>query len=139
MPTYSEEIVFDQINAKESGHVECRQATRVLKDGVVISTTYHRHVCSPGDDMSKQDPRIQAICAASWEPEHYDAATAKYRELQDIADNARSAAEAAKLASEAAEAEAVIASASCAVATDAAKAALEAQLTAEKALAEVAP
>lgn len=66
---YTEESVVDQINAKETGHVEIRVANRVLKDGVVISTTYHRHVCDPDSDMSHEDPRIQAICKASWTPE----------------------------------------------------------------------
>ena len=66
---YTEDSIIDQINARHTGHVEIRTSSRVLKDGVVISTSYHRHVCSPGDDLGSEDPRVAAICAASWTPE----------------------------------------------------------------------
>ena len=81
MATYTEEVIYDQINSKDTGHVECRQATRVLKDGVVISTTYHRHVCVPDSDMTHEDPRVVAIAAASWTPE----VIAAYEAAQDAA------------------------------------------------------
>jgi hypothetical protein len=35
-----------------------------MEDSKQISGTFHRHVISPGDDYSKQDARVPAICAA---------------------------------------------------------------------------
>jgi len=66
---YTEELVIDQINSKNTGHIEIRTSNRVLKDGVIISTTYHRHVCDPDSDMTNEDPRVQAIALAAWAPE----------------------------------------------------------------------
>jgi len=65
---YTEQSVIDTINARDTGHIEIRTSNRVLKDGVIISTTYHRHVLSPGDDLTTQDERVAAIAVASWTP-----------------------------------------------------------------------
>jgi hypothetical protein len=35
-----------------------------MEDSVEISSQFHRHVVSPGDDYSQQDAKVQAICAA---------------------------------------------------------------------------
>jgi len=58
---YSEETVVDKIEVLEDGQIQVRKAIRVLKDGVKISETYHRHVVVPGDDLSKEDAKVQAI------------------------------------------------------------------------------
>jgi hypothetical protein len=42
----TKEIVIDKIEVLESGSIQVRQATRVLEDDVVLSTSYHRHVSS---------------------------------------------------------------------------------------------
>ena len=47
-------------------HVQVRTATRVLEDGEVLSSSYHRHVIAQGDDISGEDPKVQAICNALW-------------------------------------------------------------------------
>ncbi len=139
MPIYTEEIVFDQINSKESGHVECRQATRVLKDGVVISTTYHRHVLTVGDDLTLQDPKIQAVCAACWTPELMLAKTADIVAQAVVTAAAQAKADADKAACDITCKEAEEAKVAADLATEAAKTALEAQLAAEKALADANP
>lgn len=66
---YTESSIIDTINARDTGHIEIRTSNRVLKDGVIISTTYHRHCLSPNDDLTKQDARVQAIATANWTPE----------------------------------------------------------------------
>lgn len=48
----------------ELGHVQVCTVTRILEDGVVISSTNHRHVVSPGDDFSKEHDTVKAVCAA---------------------------------------------------------------------------
>jgi hypothetical protein len=42
---------------------------KILKDGVEVAATYHRHVVNPGDDTANEDPRVAAIAAATWSEE----------------------------------------------------------------------
>jgi len=58
--------VVDKIEVVENGNVQVRTATRIVEDGNVISTSYHRHVLAQGDDISGEDPKVQAICNAVW-------------------------------------------------------------------------
>lgn len=59
------QMVVDKIEVVENGCVQVRTATRIVEDGNVISTSYHRHVVAPGADYSAEDARVQAICAAT--------------------------------------------------------------------------
>ena len=54
--------------------VQIRTCTKVLEDGVELSSGYHRHVVSAGDDYSNESPEVQAIC----EVVHTDAVIAAY-------------------------------------------------------------
>ena len=63
------QVVVDKIEVVEVGVVQVRTATRIVEDGNVISTSYHRHTVSPGQDYSQEDARVQAICAATHTPE----------------------------------------------------------------------
>jgi hypothetical protein len=54
--------------------VQVRTCTKVLEDGVELSSGYHRHVVSAGDDYSNESAEVQAICAAV----HTDAVVAAY-------------------------------------------------------------
>ena len=58
----------------EFKHVQVRTCTKVLEDGVELSSGYHRHVVSAGDDYSTESAEVQAICAAV----HTDAVVAAY-------------------------------------------------------------
>lgn len=58
--------VVDKIEVIENLNVQVRTATRIVEDGNVISSTYHRHVLSPGADLSNEDPKVVAICNAVW-------------------------------------------------------------------------
>ena len=60
------EVVIDKIEVLESGSVQVRQATRILEDGKVLSTSYHRHVVEPGADLTNEDPKVVAIATAAW-------------------------------------------------------------------------
>jgi len=44
--------------------VQIRTCTQVLEDGVELSSGYHRHVITAGDDYSGESVEVQAICAA---------------------------------------------------------------------------
>lgn len=59
------QTVVDKIEVVENGSVQVRTATRIMEDGVQLSSSYHRKVVCPGDDYSGEDARVQAICAAT--------------------------------------------------------------------------
>ena len=65
----TETIKVDQIELVETNHIQIRTATIIERDGVEISKSYHRHVVAPGDDVSNEDPKVQAIANAIWTPE----------------------------------------------------------------------
>ena len=54
--------------------IQVRTCTKVLEDGVELSSGFHRHVVSAGDDYSAESAEVQAICAAV----HTDAVVAAY-------------------------------------------------------------
>jgi len=62
-------IVIDQIEVTETGHIQIRQATKIMEDGKEIGKTYHRHVLNPGDSLEGQDKKVQAIARAVWTDE----------------------------------------------------------------------
>ena len=59
----------DQIEVTENNSIQVRTATIIEKDGTEIAKTYHRHVVSPGDNVTNEDPRVQAIANAIWTDE----------------------------------------------------------------------
>ena len=61
------QVVADKIEVVEGAEgavVQVRTATRIVEDGEVISSSYHRHVISAGDDYSSEPANVQAICNA---------------------------------------------------------------------------
>ena len=83
----SKVTVVDKIEVLEKGQVQVRTATRVLEDGVELSSSFHRHVVAPqvrsgrviaddgsvtsagtwaATDVTGEDARVAAICTASW-------------------------------------------------------------------------
>ena len=84
----TKETVVDKIEVLEKGQVQVRTATRVLEDGVELSSSFQRHVLAPstktGDtwndtDLSNEDAKVKAICEATWTEAVKDA----YRMEQD--------------------------------------------------------
>jgi len=87
----SKETVVDKIEVLEFGQVQVRIATRVLEDGVELSSSFHRHVVEPsiktGDtwadtDISGEDARVQAIANATWT----SSVKTAYQEMEDAND-----------------------------------------------------
>ena len=71
----TKETIVDKIETLENGTIQVRTATRVLEDGVALSSSFHRHVVVPstktgdtwGDtDISGEDARVQAVANATW-------------------------------------------------------------------------
>ena len=71
----TKETVVDKIEVLEMGQVQVRTATRVMEDGVQLSSSFHRHVVVPSTkasgswadtDISGEDARVQAVATATW-------------------------------------------------------------------------
>ncbi len=84
----TKETVVDKIEVMEMGQVQVRTATRVMEDGAVLSSSFHRHVVEPstktgdtwGDtDISGEDARVQAVANATWT----DSVKTAYQEMVD--------------------------------------------------------
>ena len=84
----TKETVVDKIEVMEMGQVQVRTATRVLEDGAVLSSSFHRHVVVPSvkadgswadTDISGEDARVQAIANATWT----DSVKTAYRAMVD--------------------------------------------------------
>ena len=50
-------------------HIQVRTATVITRDGQEISRAFHRHVVTPGQDVSGEDEAVQAVAAAVHTPE----------------------------------------------------------------------
>ena len=64
-----EKSVVDKIEVLLNGYIQVRRRDQILKDGVEVASTFHRHVVNPGDDVSNEDPRVAAIATAIWTEE----------------------------------------------------------------------
>ena len=64
-----EKTIIDKIELVENNSIQVRTATIIKKDDTEIAKTYHRHVVSPGDNVTNEDPRVQAIANAIWTDE----------------------------------------------------------------------
>ena len=58
------ETLVDKIEVLENNTVQVRSVTRILEDGEVISSSFHRHMVTPEDDLTNEDPKVVAIVNA---------------------------------------------------------------------------
>ena len=65
----TETTKIDLIEVLENCSIQVRTANIIERDGTEISRTFHRHVVVPGDDISNEDPKIQAVANAIWTEE----------------------------------------------------------------------
>jgi len=64
-----EKKIVDSIELVETNHIQVRTSTIIKKDGTEIARTFHRHVLSPGDDITNEDLKVQTIANAIWTDE----------------------------------------------------------------------
>jgi len=64
-----EKTIIDKIELVENNSIQVRTATIIERDGTEISRSFHRHVVSPGDNVTNEDPKVQAIANAIWTAE----------------------------------------------------------------------
>lgn len=64
-----EKTIIDKIELVENNSIQVRTANIIEKNGTEITRTFHRHVKHPGDDVTNEDPKVQAIANAIWTEE----------------------------------------------------------------------
>lgn len=65
----TETTKIDLIEVLENSSIQVRIANIIERDGTEISRTFHRHVAVPGDNISNEDSKVQAIANAIWTEE----------------------------------------------------------------------
>ena len=61
--------VTGQLEIGENGSIGVRTDTVVTDDGTEISRSFHRKVLAPGNDVSGEDAKVQAVAGAVWTDE----------------------------------------------------------------------
>jgi hypothetical protein len=61
-----EKTIIDKIELVENNSIQVRTATIIEKDGAELTRSYHRHVVCPGNDITNEDAKVQAIANAIW-------------------------------------------------------------------------
>ena len=72
---FTEHSEYD-ITVKSTGHIEVRRSDIVCRDDTEIARTFHRHVVTPGDDITNEVEHVQNIANAVWTEELIVAARA---------------------------------------------------------------
>jgi len=85
------QTVTGQIEVGENGSLGIRSDTIVLDDGVEISRNFHRKVLAPGDDVSGEDAKVQAVANAVWTDEVVAAYVAAQAAAEPAAEEAPAA------------------------------------------------
>lgn len=67
--------------------LQCRRADIVEKDGKEVGRTYHRHVKTPGSDMTGECSEMQAVATALWTTEVVDAYNAMIAAQEPVEGN----------------------------------------------------
>ena len=57
-----------KIEVLENGTLQVRRADIVLKDGTEVGRQFHRHVLTPGSDLSNEVKRVKDVANATWTP-----------------------------------------------------------------------
>jgi hypothetical protein len=65
----TEKTIVDKVELTEVNTIQVRTATIIERDGTEISRSFHRHTVSPGDNVTNEDPKVQAIANAVWTEE----------------------------------------------------------------------
>ena len=75
----TKQVTQDKIEAINLGDwsvLQVRTKTAIIEDGTELSSSYHRHVVSPTDDLSNESDEVVAIANAVFTQEMKDSYTA---------------------------------------------------------------
>ena len=73
-----------KIEVLENGTLQVRRSDIVLKDGVEIGRQFHRHVLTPGSDLTNEVQRVVDVANATWTPEVISAYETRLAESSSI-------------------------------------------------------
>ncbi len=68
------------INVGDWSVIQVRTKTAIIEDGNELSSSYHRHVVSPTDDLTAESDEVTAVANAVFTQEIKDAYTASQTE-----------------------------------------------------------
>lgn len=74
----TKETIQDKIEAINVGDwsvIQVRTKTAIIEDGTELSSSYHRHVVAPTDDLVNESAEVTAIANAVFTQEMKDAYT----------------------------------------------------------------
>ena len=74
----TEQTVISAITILEDGQLQVRRSRRVFDGAEKIAEQYHRHVLAPGDEITQENARVQAVATLLWTP----AVVHAYRDAQ---------------------------------------------------------
>ena len=72
---------IEVVNVGDWSVLQVRTKTAIIEDGVELSSSYHRHVVSPTDDLANESTEVQNIANAVFTQEMKDAYTASQTSL----------------------------------------------------------
>jgi hypothetical protein len=73
---------IEAINLGDWSVLQVRTKTAIIEDGAELSSSYHRHVVSPTDDLTAESDEVVAIANAVFTQEMKDAYTAAQASTQ---------------------------------------------------------
>lgn len=77
--TLEKKVTQDKIEVIATGDykaIQVRTKTAIIEDGTELSSSYHRHVVSPTDDLTAESAEVTAIANAVFTQDMKDAYTA---------------------------------------------------------------
>lgn len=59
----TKEIIVDKIEVLASNYIQIREKILIKEDDTIISSSFHRRVISPNDDVSLEPQKVKDIVA----------------------------------------------------------------------------
>jgi hypothetical protein len=82
----TKQVVQDKIEAINVGEwsvLQVRTKTAIIEDGTELSSSYHRHVVAPTDDLTAESDEVTAIANAVFTQDMKDAYTASQTSTEE--------------------------------------------------------
>ena len=73
---------IEVVNLGDWSVIQVRTKTAIIEDGTELSSSYHRHVVSPTDDLTAESDEVKAIANAVFTQNMKDAYTAAQASTQ---------------------------------------------------------
>ena len=74
---------IEVVNVGDWSVIQVRTKTAIIEDGAELSSSYHRHVVTPTDDLTNESAEVTAIANAVFTQEMKDAYTSAQNEITE--------------------------------------------------------